>query len=334
MRRLEYLSPSSIQKYKEDKEEFYLTYMADTRAPRFPQTLPMSIGSSFDAYVKSFLHNNLFGKDNDPKFEFTTLFEAQVEPHNRTWALDHGREAFDAYKRSGALADLMLELSAAVTTPKFEIEVKGVVNGQRDGITRAEGEVVFLGKPDVFYTNKHHVHVILDFKVNGWCGNGNTSPMAGYLKIRPGSFQPLVQGPHKNCMAMSFKGTTINVAQYLNDLKEDWANQLAIYSWLCGAEIGEESIVAIDQICCKNVGRTYPEVRVAEHRLRVHPDYQRKLYEEAKQIWDVVRSNHFFRDVSLEDSLARCEMLDRKAKSLSQPATEEDAIFNKLTRGT
>src|SRR4051812_14365124 len=110
MRKIEYLSPTSLELFYKNQQEFYLRYLSDKRPPRIPQDRPMSVGSSFDAHAKSYLHQNLFGKGHDPKFDLKNLFEAQVEPQNRDWALAAGQHAFDVYKRSGALADLMLDL--------------------------------------------------------------------------------------------------------------------------------------------------------------------------------------------------------------------------------
>lgn len=332
MRKLEYLSPSGIAKYLEDKEEYYLSYLSDSRAPRFAQTLPMSIGSAFDAYVKSFLHERLFGKAKDSRFELRTIFEAQVETHNRDWAWVNGKYAFDCYQRSGALADLLLDLESSVGSPRFEFEVRGAINGHREGVTKAMPDgVVFLGKPDVHYINKHGTTVILDLKVNGFCGNYNTSPKPGYLRLRAGSGQCVANGPHKNCLPMMWKGCFINCGTYLEDIDEQWARQLAIYSWLCGVEVGEECLVAIDQMVCKP-GKPYPEVRIAEHRTRIKPDFQWKTFALAQEIWQNVHDGHFWKDLSLEESQGKCLLLDKRAESLAHPATKEDALFNQMTR--
>lgn len=331
MRKLEYISPSSIAKFYEDRNEFYLQYLSEVRAPRFAQTKPMSIGSAFDAYVKSFLHERLFGKNKDSRFNLLTLFEAQVEQHNRDWAWMNGKHAFECYQRSGALADLLIDLEASVGTPRFELDVKGVVNGFREGVTKKMDGVTLLGKPDCYYINKHGSHVILDWKVNGWCSRSNVSPKPGYLRLRPGSGQFGVSGPHKNCIPMTWNGTMINTGQYLEDIDQDWARQLSIYGWLLGVEIGEQFVTAIDQMVCKPA-HMYPEVRIAEHRLRVRVETQWQIFAAAQHVWEVVHSDHIFRDMSVSESKAKCEMLDRQANALRNPATEEDAIFNSMTR--
>jgi hypothetical protein len=184
MRRPEYLSPTSLALFRKDTTEFYLNYLSDNRPPRIPQNQPMSIGSAFDAYVKSYLHTALFGVGNDPRYGFESLFEAQVEPHNRDWARDHGQYVFNQYKSAGALADLMTELRGAQGEPRFEFEAKGAVNGYREPAVKRLGEVVLMGKPDCHFINNQGAHVILDWKVNGYCSPSAHSPKPGYIRMR------------------------------------------------------------------------------------------------------------------------------------------------------
>ncbi len=323
MRIPEYLSPTSISVFRKNTQDFYLRYLSTNRPTREPQTQPMSIGSAFDAYVKNYMHETLFGKGNDPRFDLTTLFEAQVEKHHRDWAWENGKHVFERYRDCGALADLMIELNGAVGTPRFEIEVRGVVNGFRQGVTRSVSGVVFLGKPDVSFNNKEGNNVTLDFKVNGYCSKSGISPMPGYLRIRGSDYS----GPHKNCMPVMYKGMIINRDERLECLNEDWAAQLAIYGWLCGNEVGSDFIAAIDQIACRPSGMKYPSIRVAEHRLRIGEQFQWNIFAEAQLIWDIIHSDHIFRDLSLEESKARCDILDRQAAQM------DDSDFAKICRG-
>lgn len=319
MRKLEYLSPSSIAAWLKDQQEFYLTYLSEIRAPRFAQTQPMAIGSAFDAYVKSFLHEALIGKD--PKFELRTLFEKQVEPHNRSWAWDHGKYAFQCYKDYGALGDIMVDLQQSKSSPRFEFDITGKIDGHF-------GNVMLLGKPDVFYMNREGCHVILDFKVNGWCGANTTSPKPGYIRIRSHGASV---GAHKNCFVQLHRGMLINCGSYFEDIEKDWARQLTIYALLCGAELGSDFIVAVDQFACKPES-TYPNIRIAQHRAKISPGFQQKVMIEAENIWEIINSNHIFRDMSLEESQQKCEFLDKRANQLKNPKTEEDVLFNRMTR--
>ena len=325
-----HLSPSSLATFESDPQEFYLIYIADKRPPKLPQTQPMSVGSAFDAYAKSYLYERLFGKGHNPKFEFQAIFEAQVEQHNRDWAIEAGKHAFDCYKGSGALADLMLELSNAVGTPKFEFEVKGTVEGQREGVTLQVENMVLLGKPDVHFFNKHGAHVILDWKVNGFCSKYAKSPMPGYLKYREKGSN---RGQHKDCHLMMHNGMWINAACYLEYLDTSWATQLSTYGWLCGEEVGSDFIVGIDQLCCQPSGIVNkPQVRVAEHRLRVSVDFQFQALARYQQAWQIIHSDHFFRDLSLEESIARCKALDGAAEACAGDGTDFDQWFSETTR--
>ncbi len=324
MRIPEYISPTSLKLYMENKEEYYLRYLANVKAPRDKQTQPMSIGSSFDAYVKSDIHHKLFGKGSSEQFEFDTIFQAQVEPQHRDWARVHGKHVFDMYRSSGALADIMLELNKAIGTPRFEFSLQGMVRG----VDKTIGGVEFLGKPDIYFTNSQGAGIGFDWKVNGYLSRSNVSPKPGYVCIKPG------WDMHKNCDRVQHKGFTINAATTLDKIDTDWANQLSIYSWLCGEEIGSSFVVAIDQIVCNTKGLTlqWPELRIAQHRLLVAENYQHELFMDAQEMWDRIHSDHYFPELSLEESKSRCEYLDTRAKEMwSAPETEEDKAFQELT---
>lgn len=327
MRKPEYLSPSNIRLYFEEPEEWYVRYLSDYKVPRWPQTQPMSIGSAFDAYAKSYLHEILFGKGHDPRFELQTLFEAQVEPHNRDWALVHGKEAFRIYKELGALSDLLLELRDAVGNPRFEIEIRGRVKGIKGPING----IVILGKPDVYFINRAGHSVILDWKVNGWCSKWPTSPAKGYLRLLGDKKK---SGHHKDAFPIMFQGMMINANHPLDEVNPEWAAQLATYGWLCGEEVGAEFITAIDQFACSPSGEMYPNVRVAEHRTKVTEAFQKDTYAQYCIVQDVIDTGHVFKDLTIEQSMDKCKMLDSKAQMLlrlHESGTPEDEAFKQLT---
>lgn len=300
---LEYLSPTSIQDFLKDRKEFYLQRLAEARPPRFPQTQPMSIGSAFDAYVKSYLHEILYGKGFDPKFELETLFTTQVEPHNRDWARVHGPVAFEYYKNSGALVDLLMDLKRAKGTIHFESEIRGDVGG-----------VTLLGKPDCYYINRLDHPVILDWKVNGWCGGSNTSPKPGYVRCRGCDVNGNASITHKNAVIDDRGGVRLNVGTTLDVVEKTWAAQLSIYSWLYGEPVGGEFICAIDQIACDgSKGGAFPICRVAEHRLLCNSKFQTELLSQAQYIWGVLKSGHIFDDLPRDESDAMCASLEESA---------------------
>jgi hypothetical protein len=310
MRTPEYLSPTSFSLFYKDITEFYLKYLADNRPPRFPQTEPMSVGSSFDAHVKSYLYDKLFGS-KDPKFDLTTLFEAQVEEQNRDFALEAGRVCFDAYKEHGALADIMLELEQADTDPKFEFKVEGhVAHGDEvDGLA-------FYGYPDVFFHTKSGSAVIFDWKVNGFCSKGNVSPKKGYIMLRGPMDMRGVHCPHKDAQMMVVNGLTINIGHHMEQIDESWANQETIYAWILGEEVGAEFVVGIDQLA---IGpnpdfkdhSTPPAIRIARHRCTVSKEHQFELFKKAAWVWKIIKSGWIFRDMTEDESRLRQSMLDQ-----------------------
>jgi hypothetical protein len=335
MRTPTYLSPTSIDLWSKSQEEFYLKYLADNRPPRDPQTKPMSVGSAFDAFCKADLHEKLFGKGKDPKFDLKAIFEAQVEEQNRTWAFENGFYIFDEYRKSGAYLDLLTELQAAKENPRFEFEVEGQVGGYRSGIEGKVGEVNFLGKPDCFYINRHGNHVVHDWKVNGYCSKGTTSPKPGYVRCR--SSQPWVNrssSAHPKAKLEIVDGITINTAHCLEDIDLSWGRQLAIYAWLCGETVGNRFVVSVDQVVAKETGGL-PELRFAEHRCLISETFQIHQYNYANDLWEICRSDHIFRGngqytVSKKDSQEKCALLEQHNESLYGP--NADPAFLEMTQ--
>src|SRR5687767_12703140 len=110
-----FLSPSALGTWLQNKEEYFLKYCATDRPPRIAQNNAMSVGSGFDAYVKSYLAKEL--GITDERFVFETLFEAQVEPQNRDFALAAGLKCFKVYQTTGALGELVQLLKRSPVMP-------------------------------------------------------------------------------------------------------------------------------------------------------------------------------------------------------------------------
>lgn len=314
MRTPEYLSPSSLNKFYNDREQYYIEYLSDAKPPREPQNNHMAIGSAFDAYIKSYLHEKLIGKD--PAYEKTTLFEMQVEPHNRDLVRNDAQIIFDQYLKSGCVADLLLELNKCLGLPTFESEIRGT-------ISKDIHSVPLLGRPDLRFLSQQSCRVILDWKVNGHYTRSPHSPMKGYLRL-------LNDGPvtqHKDCYPSKHKGVTINIGHNLEDLKSDWADQFSIYAWLCGEPIGADFIVAVDQIVCDNT-KSPRKIRFAQHRMLVSAEYQHKLYDRAAQAWKAITTKHIFFETDRATSDAKCAVLEQQAKNLASNS-EEKATFLK-----
>lgn len=334
-----YLSPTSLSTFEASSLEFYLSYLAGDRPEKIPQNHHMAIGSSFDAYVKSYLHGKLVGAD--PRFEFDTLFEAQVEPQNRDKAREDGKYAFACYVKSGALADLMLELNGSIGKPTFEASILGVVNGYREGVT-LDLDVPLFGKPDIRFIHREGASIQYDWKVNGFYGKLNTSPVARYKKIMDGwtENQSRSHGTsHKEFFPLKYKGLVISY-HYLEEANKKWADQLATYGWLLGETVGTEFICGIDQLACDG-SYPPPKIRVAQHRCRISTDYQFNLLERYQNLWQLIQESQpggrnpgwFFRDLTHEESAAKCENLDHTGLTIREGMSEQEKGIIRMLRG-
>jgi hypothetical protein len=317
MRKVKRLSPTSLNIFETDRELFYTKYLSDAKPEWEPQSPAMAVGSSFDAFVKCALHQHLFGNDGDGEYDLRSLFEKQVNNEEiREWAWRAGKYAFDCYRTWGCYDDLLKELEQSEEDPRFEFELHGEIEG-----------VPVVGKPDMWY--KRNVQVVLDWKVMGFCSKHSQSPKKFYKSCRDcwGSdrAKPTRGGgdpkPHKNYEEIDHYGHKIG-KHFLEDVDKKWADQIALYSWLLGVEIGDEDMVTcIDQLACKpspDEESREPLIRVAQHRCRISKEWQEKLLARLTNCWETLQSGHIFDDMSREESDARCEVLD-----MEQPEGDE-----------
>ena len=326
MRKPTYLSHSSLTTWGKDKEEFYIKHLAETRAPRLAQEVYMSVGAGFDAYAKSALHERLFGKGTDPQFEFTAIFEKQVEPHNRAFALEAGKYIFDCYVATGAFDELLAMLQKSKEPPRFEFEVKGTLNG-----------VPIVGKPDCRFIHECGVHVILDWKVKGYCSKYGASPSKNYRLCRDGYGAPHKPSqshgkPHKNYVAYDHHGFEVNQF-YMEAGNDEYADQLCMYGWLLGEQIGDEEVVCcIDEIVSKYMPVGRPLLRVAQHRARVSNAHQTTVLNRMTDCWDAITSGWIFRDLSREENDAKCQHLEQKVIALQSDGSTEENLYAQMAR--
>ena len=306
MRQIKSISPSSLHQWERDRDDYYRKYLADWKSEWDPQSQPASVGSAFDAFVKCALHQNIFGNDGDGVYDLETLFNEQVEESNRVWAWRAGKYAFDCYKTWGLYDALLEELLKSEEDPRFEFKLMGDING-----------IPMVGKPDLWY--KRTVQVVYDWKVMGFCSKSAQSPKKFYQSCRDcwgeDRGKPTRGGgqakPHKGYEEMEHKGHKIG-GHWMEDVDKKWADQITIYSWLLGMEVGDEdTIVGIDQLACKpSDDPEQPFIRVAQHRCRVSSFWQHSLMNRIQDMWSTIQSGHIFSELSREESDARCEVMD------------------------
>jgi len=322
------LSYSSMSLFYKDADEFYVRYLADHAAPRLPQEQPAAVGSAFDAYVKSMLAHALFGNTASTQFEFGSIFESQVEPQNRDFALTAGKRVFKAYKLCGAYDDLLKLLQQSIEPPRFEFKVDGLING-----------TPFTGRPDcrfVLDLGQGHIPCIYDWKVKGYCSKYGASPSKGYATCLDGFVGKASRSQgkeHAMYKATDFRGLTINFG-HMEFCNSEYADQLCLYGWLLGEKIGEENtVLGIEELCAKFMGEgNPPTLRYARHRGRVASAYQLKLANKVTECWRAITGGHVFPTLSREDSEARCQVLDDVAVGLLSDGSAQDDWFSSVTR--
>ena len=297
-RPMKYLSNSSFNLFEENRPKFYRQYLKPDKPPRDPQNHHMAVGSAFDAYAKSHLHK-LIVDDNDPRFEFTTIFEAQVEPQCRDKALVDGKTVFDAYIKSGALGDLILKLNGCAAKPQFEMTVEGIVNGQRPGVCLQLGAVPLLGKPDLYFRTNAGIRISADWKVNGFYSKSGVSPTKGFVRLYP------TLERHEDCYPVLLGDVTINGMLKMEQVDASWAAQLAMYAWLLGEKVGSDFVVMIHQLVCRPTG-----IRVAELMMQIGEDFQWDLYKRLHDVWYRIQAGEIFDDMTAEESLVYAKSID------------------------
>lgn len=311
MRVPRHFSPTSFDLYEKDKEAYYLSYLSERRFDKEPQSMPMAIGSAFDFLVKDYLIKNLVSSKLSGN---NAEMKAQIDKHNLPEAMEHGKNVFELYRASGALAAISGEI---IKNARFEFGVTGAfVEGKlvaaAPELDRKDfvGALILNGRPDGYYQTRAKfesllVDVIHDWKVNGWLSSAK-SPDPGYVSVHCSNGQ--VKGQHKDCFIKYHEGIKINGAAIT--IPESWRKQLSIYGWCLGVPIGTPMLGSIDQV----IGPA-ASGRVAKHRFLISGDFQHSLFERMVEAWEIVNSNWIFRDMPKEASVARCAALETQVVS-------------------
>lgn len=288
------LSHSQLMLYRKDPREYFLKYIC--KAPKVPQTPAMCVGSAFDAFVKANLEGALKGWSAGEIADcLDSLFEAQVEPHNRDFAWDAGAYVYSQYCSVGADSRLLAKLSSA-TTVCFEgrVEVE---------IDTPHGPVPIIGYPDLFWLDGASLS-ILDWKVNGYCSKSGMSPGKGYTRI----YNTEIYGP---------RGDGKRHALAADRRVGVWHDQIATYCLMLGHT---QCAAQIDQIVCaplvsgaggQDADGTWalPKLRIAEHNGFVDIADTTGLAREYGELWHALHTGTVLSDAE-EAELTACASHD------------------------
>jgi len=303
MRKPKFISPSSLARWEDRREEFYKIYLSDVRTEREPQVNYMATGSAFDAFVKSQIHSDIFGKSQTEggQFDRQKLFEDQVEEHIRDEVWEMATFLWDQYQLTGAYAALLADIVASPYAPEMEFTVKREVNG-----------VPIMGKPDLRYVTKQFVHVVCDWKVNGSYSNYGVSPVQGFQISRFFKKEALKTETHKKYLPITYKDVEVN-QNTLDTFSKDWATQLSMYAWCLGEEPGdEEYVVRMEQIAVRPRAAGGKTVKCVTHMSRIPQMFQLGVMKRIMDCWNAIETGHIFTDLTLEQSIEHCELIDRK----------------------
>jgi hypothetical protein len=306
MRAPKHISPSSLARWEDRREEFYIMHLSEVRTERSPQQIYMAAGSAFDAFVKSRIHRDVFGeqKTKGSPYELATIFESQVESHVRDEAYKLGEYLMSVYIKTGAYSNLIADILKCNQPPQMEFSVYGTVNG-----------VPITGKPDLRYVTKEFVHVIGDWKVNGSYSDYGVSPVQGYQRALSLKKDEIKTEVHKKYLPNLYKGVEIN-ANGLDTFSPDWATQLTMYAWCLGEEPGDaDYVVRMEQLACRKNKNGDLNVKVATHMSQIDQRFQMDVMRRLMDCWTAIQKGHIFTDLTLEESIEHCEMIDKKLET-------------------
>lgn len=205
------LSPSSFIKYLNCPEQIKLMKV-DEVLPRhaYEQTLPMCVGTAFDAMVKHKLNRRV---------DLQALL-ADIRPQNRK-AIEVA-EAIMLHYENGPFAELKKE-GVGYTGADQELELEFTDITGKKWISMARG------LPDLVLTDG----TVIDWKVNGAFSSWGAEPKPGWLRSYMNGIDI---GPHQRA------------DMFLEEIDRDWAIQVYIYARLLGHPVGKQLRAGIDQV--------------------------------------------------------------------------------------
>lgn len=292
------LSLSALSLAESNREEYFLRYICPTsmRPARSPQTGPMSVGSAFDAIVKSFINRELDLQLEG--FRMRDLVAQQCDPETLPESFQIACVLWDQYKECGAYDNLIELIKRSANSCKMEYDLTSTIEG-----------VALLGKPDLHFETSCGAHVITDWKVSGSCSKCGVSPQQGYMLALDTNNTRTHGQPHSKFVSIEHSPGVIVSAIPMDKTTDYWADQLTTYAWCLGEPIGSQNFIArIEQIAVRPGLRA----KCCVHQAKVSVDHQHRLLERYQKLWEACQSGHIFDDVSRSESDDKCEAIIRR----------------------
>lgn len=329
MRTPTYVSPSQMNLWNSDREEYYLRYLADHRPPRTAQTAPMAVGGAFDSHVTRALAVRYFGRDDlrcgaGGEYDLDVMLESAIQGPDldRSVLVGYGLELFKRYMATGAYDRLCAEIDASsdlVMQSSLYYDVPGVA-----GLT-------LMGMPDVSFVRSGVRHVY-DFKCNGFFSSA--SPLKHFVWRGTGGTTVVHKGA---ILGKHSCGTLIDLSGVFDS---SYLRQTSTYAWALagGLPKGDGIIVGIEQLACRAASSRWKDPTVMREgvpvavscvstRRLVDVDTQAAVLREYTDMWAQISTGLIFDDVSRAESDAICARLELVGKGL---VVDVDEDFNKL----
>lgn len=269
VKKLEYISPSTLNVLLDCEYSTYLTKMAGKDIPREPTNEQMALGTCFDAHAK-----NAINLAHHLKLGVTLGSMLKDLPDNMRHMIAYGKAVFDNYEYFGCL-DELLKIGIEAIELNLTVPIVAPTISDEDGY-RDKEQFIIHGFPDVVLKdNKPH-----DFKVSGWGSSRVKSPKPGYESYRislPDSIDFKDKGKHPQCGIP------------LEQIDEKWARQMLLYCWALSAdpETGmgtvedKEYRASLDQIILQADGR----IGVAKYDTYISRDFNNQTFDQCCDIW-------------------------------------------------
>lgn len=288
-----YLSPSAVQVFEKDPNEFFLKYLAVDRPPKEQQTQPMGVGSVFDAYPKMWAQTNwqdliaddqrvyghenskaVFGDADAPPFimpfshdkglselgkleiPFQEGEGGQIETRELAFMIWH------QYKDSGALGQINKIFeegarSGTVSDIRYECRWQTNLAGRDKNGNQivGGGSVPVLGLPDLCWLNPLGNNGEGSFVILDWKVNG---ACAQNMASPAGGYKWARQramGASDKLIWQEKKAR----GGWKQGVPKKWAFQLGTYvaigQSLTGRKIGADGEGYIHQLCCQRLAQ-------------------------------------------------------------------------------
>jgi hypothetical protein len=247
LREINYLSASALKKLESDPIAFYWDRLGppDKKPKREALDFPPCVGTLFDAHIKRALSDqlSLWCPSYSHMIRDFVKYDRLIEANTMAIGLLKG------YILSGAMGALLLEQPRGLAA---------VLEDDVDGVPvqcKLDGETVQFGAHD--------------WKVTGANKPGEYSPKPGYLYCWDTNMPGYPKGPHERYQ------------EPMENIDEDWATQIALYSIVLRRGTG-----SIDQVLVGEAGR----VRVAQYRTGPSEGFVQRVRDRLRDAWERIQN--------------------------------------------